>query len=332
MHFRQWKRREVMALAGGAAAAWPLAARAQQPPMPVIGLLRHGSRGQSPQLTDAFHKGLKETGFVENQNVSIEYRWADGDYDRVPALLADLVRRQVAVLAVPGSTISALAAKAATQTIPVVFLIGSDPVELGLVAGFARPGGNLTGIAQLMASVVAKRLDLIHQAVPKAGIVALLINPTNPFGDAEWREMQAAAQALGLRVHLVQAKDDSEIDEVFPAMIARGAGALVIGADSYFFYRGARLASLAARHSIPAISNYREFALDGGLMSYGNSVVDAFRLTGVYVGRILRGERPTDLPIIRPTKFDFLINLKTARLLNLEVPQALLVLADEVIE
>jgi ABC-type uncharacterized transport system substrate-binding protein len=332
MHFRQWKRREFLRLLGGAAAAWPLAARAQRPIMPVVGLLRHGSRGQSPQLTDAFHKGLKEAGFVENQNVAIEYRWAEGDYDRIPALLTDLVLHQVAVLAVPGSTISALAAKAATQTIPIVFLIGSDPVELGLVTSLARPGGNLTGVAQLMASVVAKRLDLIHQAVPKADIVALLINPTNPFGEAEQREMHATARALGLRVHVAQAKDDSEIEDAFPAMIAQGVGALVIGADASFFYRGARLASLAARHSIPAISNYREFALDGGMMSYGNSVVDAFRLTGVYVGRILRGERPADLPIIQPTKFDFLINLKTAKLLNLEVPPALLALADEVIE
>jgi putative ABC transport system substrate-binding protein len=329
------RRRQFITALGGAAAAsflWPLAARAQQAGMPVVGLLRHGARGESPQLMDAFLKGLRETGFVENRNVAIEYRWADGHYDRIPALLADLVRRQVAVLAVPGSTISALAAKAATRTIPIVFLIGSDPVELGLVAGLARPGGNLTGFAQLMAWVVAKRLDLLRQAVPKADTVALLINPTNPFGEAERREMEATAQALGLRVHVAETKDDSEIDEAFPTMIAQGVGALVIGADAYFFYRGARLASLTARHSIPAISNYREFAVDGGLMSYGPSIADGFRLTGVYVGRILRGERPADLPIIQPAKFDFLINLKAAKALKLEVPPTLLALADEVIE
>jgi putative ABC transport system substrate-binding protein len=325
------RRRDVIALLGGAA-AWQSAASAQQPGMPIVGLLRQGSRSQTPDLVDAFHQGLRETGYVENQNVTIEYRWAEGRNARVPALLTDLVQRQVAVIAVPGSTGAALAAKSATRTIPIVFMMGADPVELGMVASLARPGGNMTGVAQLMVPVLAKRLGLLRQLVPRAHTIALLINPTNPFGEAERREMQTAMQTLGLRLYVVHATNKDEIDEAFASMMAEGVGALLIGADVFFLLQQVQIAILAARYAIPAISHYREFPPAGGLMSYGNNLLEANRLVGVYVGRILRGDRPGDLPVTQPTKFDFMINLRTAKALRLEIPPTMLALADEVIE
>jgi ABC-type uncharacterized transport system substrate-binding protein len=326
------KRREFIAALGCAAVGWPVAAGAQQPRMPVVGFLRQGSRGQTPELIDAFHQGLRETGYVENQNVTIEYRWLEGRNERMPELLPDFVQRQVAVIAVPGSTGAALAAKSATRTIPIVFMIGADPVELGMVASLARPGGNMTGVAQLMVPVLAKRLDLLRQLVPRAHTIALLINPTNPFGEAERREMQVAMQTLGLRLYVVHATNKDEIDDAFASMMAEGAGALLIGADVLFFLQQVQIAILAAHYAIPAISHYREFPPAGGLMSYGNNLVEANRLVGVYVGRILRGDRPADLPVTQPTKFDFMINLRTAKTLRLEIPPTMLALADEVIE
>ena len=325
------RRRDFITLLGGAAVAMP-AARAQQPAMPVIGVLRQGSRDQFPHLTEAFRQGLREMGYVEQQNVLIESRYAEGRNERAPALLTDLIQRRVAVLAVPGSTAAALAAKAATQTIPIVFMIGADPVELGLVAGLARPGGNITGIAQLMVPVATKRLDLVRQLAPRANKIALLINPTNPLGEAEHRETQAAAQTLGVDLCIVNATNKDEIDHAFTDLLAQAAHALLIGSDPFFFNERIQIAILAARHAVPAISHYREYVAAGGLMSYGNNLADAYRLTAIYVGRILRGDRPVDLPVVQPTKFDFTINLRTAKALGLNVPDTLLALADEVIE
>jgi len=267
------KRREFITLVAGAAAAWPLAARAQQTAVPVIGFVRSGSPGQAPHLLAAFHQGLGETGFVENQNVAVEYRWMEGRYDRLLGLLNDLVRRQVSVIVV-SSLAAALAAKAATQTIPVVFLMGADPVEFGLVSSLAHPGGNMTGIAQLIAPVVAKRLDVLHQLVPKAQVIALLVNPTNPFGEAETKEVQAAARALKLELKILQAKSANEIEAAFATLIAQRAGAILLGGDVFFLFQSGQIAALAARYGVPAISNYREFPSTGGLMSYGSGAYD----------------------------------------------------------
>jgi putative ABC transport system substrate-binding protein len=326
------RRREFITLLGGAAIAWPLAARAQPSAIPVVGILRNGSAGQGTHLTAAFLRGLGDTGFVENQNVTVEYRWTEGRNDILPELLNDLVRRHVDVIAVPGSTIAALAAKAATQTIPVVFMMGADPVEFGLVNSLAHPGGNLTGVAQLMVPVISKRLEVLHQLAPEARSIALLTNPTNPFGEAEAKEVQIAAHALGVEINVHHAKSADEIDTVFKTLVAPGTGAVLLGADALFLLQGAQIAALAARHGLPAISNYREFPTAGGLMSYGNNVAEAMRLTGIYVGRILKGEKAADLPVVQPTKFEFVINLKTAKALSLEIPPNLLALADEVIE
>jgi putative tryptophan/tyrosine transport system substrate-binding protein len=326
------KRREFITLLGGAAAAWPLAARAQQSAMPVVGFLRQGSRDQFPHLTEAFRQGLREMGYVEQQNVLIEYRWAEGRNDRAPALLTDLIQRRVAVIAVPGSTAAALAAKTAVQTIPVVFGIGGDPVEFGLVSSLARPGGNITGIAQLIATTSTKRLDLLRQLAPRTRKVGLLVNPTNPLGEAERRETQAAAQTLGLELCIVNVTSKDEIDDAFPSLLTQGADALLLGGDAFFFNQQVQIAILSASHKMPAISQFREYVTAGGLMSYGSNLAETYRLTGIYVGRILRGDRPDDLPVIQPTKFDFMINLRTAKALGLEIPATLLALADEVIE
>jgi len=326
------KRREFIALLGGAAAAWPLAARAQQPVMPVIGVVRIATRGESTHLEHAFRQGLIQAGYVENQNVAIEWRYAEGRYERLPGILAELVGRRVAAIVVPGNTAGALAAKAATQTVPIVFMMGGDPVEFGLVTSLARPGGNITGVAMLQAPVVAKRLDLLHQLVPTALTIALLTNPANPFGDAERREVQAAARTLGLELHVANAKHQDEIDALFPHLIAQGARAIVIGADAYYFNQRNQIAALAARHAIPAIAQWREYPAAGGLMSYGNNIPDAYRLTGIYVGRILNGEKPADMPVQQPTIFELVINLKAAKALGLQIPDRLLALADEVIE
>jgi len=289
------KRREFITLLGGAAAAWPLAARAQQPAMPVVGVVRIATPGESPHLEHAFRQGLAQAGYVENQNIGIEWRWAEGRYERLPDILAELVGRRVAAIAVPGAAATALAAKAATHTIPIVFMMGGDPVEFGLVASLARPGGNITGVAMLQAPVVAKRVDLLHQLIPTALTIGLLTNPTNPFGEAERREVQTAVRTLGLELHVANAKDQDEIDASFQNLIAQGARAIVIGADAYYFNQRKQIAALAASYSIPAIAQWSEYTASGGLMSYGNNIPDAYRLTGVYVGRILMPQGPSPL-------------------------------------
>jgi putative tryptophan/tyrosine transport system substrate-binding protein len=330
--FDQLKRRQFIALLGGAAAAWPPAARAQQPVLPVIAVVRIAARGQGTHLEDASREGLTQAGYIENQNVAIEWRYAEGRYERLPGTMTELVDRRVSVIVVPGAAASALAAKAATQSIPIVFMMGGDPVEFGLVASLARPGGNITGVAMLQAPVVAKRLDLLHKLIPTATTIALLTNQANPFGKAERREVEAAARNLGLELRVASAKNFDEIDASFQKLIAQGARAIVIGADAIFLYQRSQIAALAARHAIPAISQFREYPSAGGLMSYGSNLLDEYRLTATYVARILKGERPADMPVQQSTKFDFVINLKTAKALGLTIPDALLALADEVID
>jgi putative ABC transport system substrate-binding protein len=325
------RRREFTATLVGA--VWPLAASAQQRSIPVVAVVRIATRGESTHLEDAFRQGLKQAGYLENQNVAIEWRYAEGRYERLPGIMTELVDRRVSVIVVPGAAASALAAKAATQTIPIVFMMGGDPVEFGLIPSLARPGGNITGVAMLQTPVVAKRLDLLHQLTPGVRRIAYLTNPNNPlFGEAERREVQAAAQTLGLELHVGNAKDQDEIDASFQNLIDQGARAIVIGAESIFLYQRGQIAALAARLAIPAIAQWREYPSAGGLMSYGTNLLDAYRLTAIYVARILKGERPGDMPVQQSTKFDFVINLKTAKALGLTIPDALLALADEVIE
>jgi putative ABC transport system substrate-binding protein len=325
------RRREFVTLLGGAA-AWPLAARAQQPALPVIGWLNSASAEATIASVAAFRQGLAETGTIEGQNASIEFRWAEGRYDRLPALAADLVRRKVAVIATTSGIPPALAAKAATATIPIVFTVGIDPVEVGLVASLNRPGGYLTGVSILNVELAPKRLELLHELVPAATLIALLINPTNPNAETLSRDLQAAARTLGLQLHVLRASTDGELDMVFATWGQLRAGGLVIGPDTFFVSRTERLTALALRHGVPAIALYREFAVSGGLMSYGSSGTDVVRLAGVYCGRILKGEKPADLPVQQVTKVELIINLKTARTLGLTIPQAFLLRADEVIE
>jgi len=332
MQIGQLNRREFIALVGGAA-AWPLVAHAQQSAMPVIGFLGTISPDRWASRLHAFRQGLSETSYVEGRNVGIEYRWAEGQFDRLPALAADLVRRQVSVIAAPESTPAAFAAKAATTTIPIVFSVGVDPVAVGLVASLNRPGGNLTGVTNLNAEILPKRLELMHELVPTATTIALLVNPSNPLvAETESRDAQTAARTLGLQLHVLHASTDRDFDTVFASLAQMRAVALVINTDVFFNSRSEQLAALALRHTVPAIFQYREFVASGGLMSYGTSTTDVFRQVGIYTSRLLRSESPADLPVQQVTKIELIINLKTARTLGLTVPLSLLGRADEVIE
>jgi putative tryptophan/tyrosine transport system substrate-binding protein len=324
------RRREF--ILGGAAVALPLATRAQQPPIPVIGFLNAASLdGYRPMVT-AFGRGLQESGYVEGRNVAIEYRWAEGRIDRLPAMAAELVHRQVTVIAAT-TTPAALAAKAATTTIPVVFEVGSDPVQLGLVASFNRPGGNVTGLTWWTVEVAPKRLELLHELLPTAQVMALLVNPADPaLAEPVSRASQAAAHTLGLDLHVLNASTESDFEVVFEKLTQLRAGGLVIGSDAFFTARSEQLAALALRHAVPTVHESRGFVAAGGLMSYGGSIADAYRLAGVYVARILEGEKPGELPVQQSTKVELFLNLKTAKALGITVPPMLLVRADEVIE
>jgi putative tryptophan/tyrosine transport system substrate-binding protein len=328
------RRRDFFTLLGGAAAAWPLAARAQQPPpRPVVGYLNSTSPNTYTKYTESFRRGLRSTGYADGENISIVYRWAEGQNDRLPGLAADLVHNQVDVIVATGATAAAVAAKAATGTIPIVFVTGGDPVEFKLVDSFNKPGGNLTGISFLANALSSKQLELMHEIVPHAKSFGVLVNPTNPtLANSFWEDAQTAARTRGVQVNLVHASREGDFTSVLTALAQKGTGALLIGADGFFTSRIELLAQLTMRNKLPSISSYREFSAAGGLISYGTSVTDAYHQVGVYTGKVLRGEKPSELPIMRPTKFEFVINLKSARELGLVVPVNLQVAADEIIE
>jgi putative tryptophan/tyrosine transport system substrate-binding protein len=324
------RRRDLITLLGGAAAAWPLAARAQKPPLPVIGFINGATvEGYAP-MAAAFRQGLKESGFVEGQNVAIEYRWANGQYDRVPAMAAELARSRPAVIA--ANTPGVLAVKTVITTIPIVFTTADDPVQIGLVTSLSRPGGNVTGVTQLNVEVMPKRLELVHELVPVATPIALLVNPTNPNTATQLRDLQAAARTLGLQLHVLHASNERDFDPVFATIAQLQAKALVIGTDGFFISQTERLAALTLRHAVPAIFQGRAFAAAGGLISYGGNTEESYRLAGIYAGRILKGEKPGDLPVQQSTKVELFLNLKAAKTLGISFPLVLLGRADEVIE
>jgi putative ABC transport system substrate-binding protein len=324
------RRREFITLLGGAGAGWPVVARAQQPAMPVIGFLSGRSPAESAGVVAAFRKGMLETGYAEPDNAIIDFRWAEGRYDRLPALASELVHRPVAVIAALGG--SAAAAKAATTSIPIVFGTGQDPVETGLVATFNHPGGNVTGATFLSGALGAKRLGLLRELVPGAEVIALLVDPDKSVGRVQIRDVQEAARALGQSLVVLSANSDDRIEAAFAALAPQRVGALLVGGDPFFDTRRERLVALTAQHRVPAIYQFREYALAGGLMSYGTSITDMYRLVGLYVGRVLKGEKPADLPVVQVTKFELVINFKTAKALGVKISDNLLSLADEVIE
>jgi len=325
------RRREFIAGLGGAAAVWPLAARAQAA-MPVIGALNSAAAAPIAPLLAAFRLGLGEAGYVEGQNLAIEYRLAEGQYDRLPNLAADLVRRRVAVIATGGGTVSALAAKNATSTIPVVFVCDDDPVKVGLVTSISRPGGNVTGIHQLTTGLEAKRLGLLHELVPNVTIMAVLVNPDYPDAGIQIKEVEEAARTLGLQLHILKARIESDFDTAFATIVQQRAGALLVASDPFLFSRREQLVALAARHAVPAIYQFRQNAAVGGLMSYGTRITDSYHQVGVHTGKILKGAKPADLPVVVSTRFEFVINLNTAKVLGIKFSDNLLSLADEVIE
>jgi putative tryptophan/tyrosine transport system substrate-binding protein len=326
------RRREFLTLLGGTAIAWPLAARAQPATMPVVGYLHSGSPNAFEHAVGAFRKGLSDTGYVDGQNVTIEYRWAEGHFDRLPQLAADLVRREVAVLVAQGGATSAVAAKAATATIPIVFSSGGDPVALGVVSSLSRPGGNATGVSVLTAALGSKRLEILHQVVPTAGVIAALVNPNNSTIEGQLKDLQDGAHVLGVQLKIFNGSTGAETDAAFVEIVQAGISALVVGSDPVYLDQLNQLVALAARYKISAIHEWRDYVDAGGLMSYGTSLAEAYRQVGSYTGRILKGEKPSDLPVIQSTKVELAINLKTAKVLGLVFPLGLLGRADEVIE
>ena len=326
------RRRDFITLLAGAAAAWPRPARAQRASIPIIGFLSTRSPGEAASETAAFRQGLKEIGIVEGENMTLEFRWANLEYARLPALAAELLRNRVTVIAAVGGIHSGLAVKAATSTIPVVFVSAGDPVGFGLVPSLSRPGGNITGISMVTVALAPKRLELLHESVPSSGAIAMLVNPTSPYFGPETKDVQAAARALGREVRVFNARAERDIDTAFATLVQQRATAVLVSGDPFFDSQRDRLVALAARHAVPAIYQWREFTTIGGLMSYGSSITDAYRQAGVYTGRILKGAKPADLPVIQPTKYELVINLKTAKVLGLRIPPSLLVRADEIIE
>ncbi len=323
------RRRAFITLLGGTAATWPLAVRGQQQAIPLIGFLNGSSAWESAHLVAAFGQGLSEIGYVDGRNVVIDYRWAEGRYDRLPTLAADLVRRQVAVIA--SNTPATIAAKAATTTIPIVFSSGGDPIKLGFVASLNRPGGNVTGVSFFSTTLEAKRLGILRELVPTAAMIAVVLNPNFPDAEAQSQEVQEAARTLGLQIQILRASTERDLDTTFGALVELRAGGLLVGADPFLYSRRDYIVALATRHAVPAIYEQREFAVAGGLMSYGTNITDAYRQVGIYTGRVLKGEKPADLPVMQSTRFEFVINLKTAKALGLTVPDKLLAL-PEVIE